>query len=84
MGAGYVPQMMNRLFDRWQLRHFIGRKHSRGCTHNQETHPNDQCKNTKKKEEPRPRPTLCEDITQQTDEYSVYGPPEVLRHGEKF
>ena len=38
----------------------------------------------KKKEDPGPRPTLCEDITQQTDEYSVYGPPEVLRHGEKF
>jgi hypothetical protein len=38
----------------------------------------------KKKEDPGPRPTLCEDITEQTDEYSVYGPPEVLRHGEKF
>ena len=32
----------------------------------------------------RPRPTFCEDITEQTDEHSVNGPPEVLRHGEKF
>jgi hypothetical protein len=30
------------------------------------------------------RPTSCEDITEQTDEYSVEGPPEVLRHGEKL
>jgi hypothetical protein len=29
-------------------------------------------------------PTLCEDIAEQTDEYSVNGPAEVLRHGEKF
>jgi len=28
-------------------------------------------------------PTLCEDITEQ-EEYSANGPPEVLRHGEKF
>ena len=38
----------------------------------------------KKIEAPDPRPTRCEDITEQTDEYSVNGPPEVLRHGEKF
>jgi hypothetical protein len=38
----------------------------------------------KKIEDPAPLPTLCEDITEQTDEYSVNGPPEVLRHGEKF
>ena len=31
-----------------------------------------------------PSPTLCEDITEQTAEYSVDGPAEVLRHGEKF
>jgi hypothetical protein len=31
-----------------------------------------------------PSPTLCEDITEQTDEYSVDGPAGVLRHGEKF
>lgn len=31
-----------------------------------------------------PSPTLCEDITDQTDEYSVDGPAEVLHHGEKF
>ena len=31
-----------------------------------------------------PSPTTCEDITDQTDEYSVDGPAEVLRHGEKF
>ena len=35
-------------------------------------------------EDSGPRPTFCEDITEQTDEYSVDGPPEVLRHGEKF
>jgi hypothetical protein len=29
-------------------------------------------------------PTLCEDITTQTEEYSIDGPAEVLRHGEKF
>jgi hypothetical protein len=38
----------------------------------------------KKIEDPGPLPTLCEDITEQTNEYSVDGPPEVLRHGEKF
>ena len=31
-----------------------------------------------------PSPTTCEDVTDQTDEYSVDGPAEVLRHGEKF
>jgi len=31
-----------------------------------------------------PSPTRCEDITQQTTEYSVDGPAEVLQHGEKF
>jgi hypothetical protein len=31
-----------------------------------------------------PSPTTCEDITEQTEEYSVDGPAEVLRHGEKF
>jgi hypothetical protein len=35
-------------------------------------------------EDSGPQPTFCEDITEQTDEYSVHGPPEVLRHGEKF
>ena len=35
-------------------------------------------------EDSSPGPTSCEDITEQTDEYSVDGPPEVLRHGEKF
>jgi hypothetical protein len=38
----------------------------------------------KKKGDPTPRPTLCEDVTEQTDEYSVDGLSEVLRHGEKF
>jgi hypothetical protein len=38
----------------------------------------------KKKGDPAPRPTLCEDITEQTHQYSVDGPAEVLRHGEKF
>jgi hypothetical protein len=38
----------------------------------------------KKIEDPGPRPTLCEDITEQANEYSVDGPPEVLHHGEKF
>jgi hypothetical protein len=33
---------------------------------------------------PLPLPTVCEDITEQTDEYSVDGPAEVLRHGEPF
>jgi hypothetical protein len=37
----------------------------------------------KKKGDPSPRPTLCEDIGEQTDEYSVDGPAEVLRHGEE-
>jgi len=31
-----------------------------------------------------PSPTTCEDIAEQTDDYSVDGPVEVLRHGEKF
>ena len=31
-----------------------------------------------------PPPTTCEDITEQTDEYSVDGPAEVLHHGEKW
>jgi hypothetical protein len=31
-----------------------------------------------------PSPTLCEDTTEQTDEYSVNGSAEVLRHGENF
>ena len=35
-------------------------------------------------EDSGPRPTFCQDITEQADEYSVDGPPEVLRHGEKF
>jgi len=38
----------------------------------------------KKKGDPAPRPTLCEDITQQTGEYSNEGPATVLHHGEKF
>ena len=38
----------------------------------------------KKIGDPAPRPTLCEDVTDQTDEYSADGPAEVLRHGEKF
>jgi hypothetical protein len=38
----------------------------------------------KKIEASGPRPTLCEDITDQTNEYSVDGLPEVLRHGEDF
>jgi hypothetical protein len=29
-------------------------------------------------------PTLCEDITDQTNGYPVDGPAEVLRHGERF
>jgi hypothetical protein len=37
----------------------------------------------KKIGDPAP-PTLCEDITEHTDEYSVDGRAEVLRHGEKF
>ena len=31
-----------------------------------------------------PRPTVCEDITDLTNEFSGDGPAEVLRHGEKF
>jgi hypothetical protein len=31
-----------------------------------------------------PSPTLCEDITDSTTEFSVDGPAEVLRHGEDF
>ena len=38
----------------------------------------------KKIEDLGPLPTVCEDITEQTDEYSVDGPAEVLRHGEPF
>ena len=38
----------------------------------------------KKIEDPGPPPTQCEDITAQADEYSVDGPAQVLRHGEKF
>jgi hypothetical protein len=38
----------------------------------------------KKKGDPALRPTLCEDITGQTGEYSIDGPAEVLHHGEKF
>src|SRR5215470_15531812 len=40
-------------------------------------------KGYKKKVDPVP-PTICEDITERTDEFSVDGPAEVLRHGEKF
>src|ERR1700719_2743385 len=38
----------------------------------------------KKIEDPGPLGTVCEDITEQTAEYSVDGPAEVLRHGEPF
>jgi hypothetical protein len=38
----------------------------------------------KKIEDLGPLPTVCEDITDQTNEYSVDGPAEVLRHGECF
>jgi hypothetical protein len=31
-----------------------------------------------------PSPTLCEDITEQADMYSVDGLAEVLHHGEKY
>jgi hypothetical protein len=31
-----------------------------------------------------PSPTLCDDITDQTAQYSVDGPAEVLHHGETF
>lgn len=30
-----------------------------------------------------PSPTTCEDVTEQTDKYSVDGSAEVLHHGEK-
>ncbi len=35
-------------------------------------------------EDPAPPPIVCEDITEQTDDYSVNGPAQVLHHGEKF
>lgn len=35
-------------------------------------------------DDPAPLPTLCEDVTDQTTEYSIDGPAEVLRHGEWF
>jgi hypothetical protein len=38
----------------------------------------------KKKGDPAPRPTLCQDITGLSDEYSSDGPEAVLHHGEKF
>jgi len=38
----------------------------------------------KKMEDPAPPPIVCEDITEQTNEFSVDGPAEVLRHGERF
>ncbi len=38
----------------------------------------------KKMEDSAPSPIVCEDITEQTDKYSVDGSAEVLRHGEKF
>jgi hypothetical protein len=38
----------------------------------------------KKIEDPGPLPTVCEDVTERRDEYSVEGPGEVLRHGERF
>jgi hypothetical protein len=31
-----------------------------------------------------PSPTLCEDITDQTNQFSVDGTAEVLQHGEKY
>jgi hypothetical protein len=37
----------------------------------------------KKIEDPTP-PIVCEDITEQTAEYSIVGSAEVLRHGEKW
>ncbi|MGC2202387.1 MAG: hypothetical protein WA633_19895 [Stellaceae bacterium] len=30
-----------------------------------------------------PSPTICEDVTGQTNQYSVHGPAAVLHHGEK-
>jgi hypothetical protein len=38
----------------------------------------------KKKGDPAPGPTLCEDITDRTSEYHSNGPADVLRHGERF
>ena len=38
----------------------------------------------KKKEDPGPLPTLCADITEDADQYSVNGLAEVLHHGEQF
>src|SRR5437868_735654 len=38
----------------------------------------------KKIGDPAPPPIVSEDITEQTDKYSVDGPAEVLHHGEKF
>jgi hypothetical protein len=38
----------------------------------------------KKIDDPVPPPIVCEDITEQTTEYSVDGPAEVLHHGEKW
>jgi hypothetical protein len=38
----------------------------------------------KKLEDPGPLPSVCEDITEQTDEFSANGPAGVLRYGEKF
>jgi hypothetical protein len=38
----------------------------------------------KKIDDPGPRPTVCEDITDQSTEFSVDGPAEVLHHGEDF
>jgi len=35
-------------------------------------------------DDPAPPPIVCEDITEQTEEYSVDGPAEVLHHGEKW
>jgi hypothetical protein len=35
-------------------------------------------------EDPAPPPIVCKDITEQTNEFSVDGPAEVLRHGERF
>ena len=38
----------------------------------------------KKLEDPGPKPTLCEDITNQPGEFSVDGSAEVLRQVEQF
>jgi hypothetical protein len=37
-----------------------------------------------KNRDPGPGPIVCENITDETSEFSVNGPAEVLRHGEKF